>query len=117
MLNTDEDALYCDFVETYHIFDYKALPPLTAGRLASGLRDDSRIKMKLSGFKEPLEICLLAAIVDGINILAWQNSRKNSKRPNSVLEVLISEEKESDIVGYNTAEEFEAAWKMATEKA
>lgn len=47
MINTDEDALICDFAETYHIYDYRSLPLHMAGIFACGLRPDSRIGMAI----------------------------------------------------------------------
>ena len=41
MIATDEDALICDFAETYHIYDYRSLDVEYAATLAYGLRDDS----------------------------------------------------------------------------
>ena len=64
MVRADEDALICDFAETYHIYDYKRLPLSTAAALAVGLRDTSRIKMKLSGAVVANDIQLMAAAVD-----------------------------------------------------
>ena len=49
MVASDEDALICDFAETYHILDYKALPLKLRATLASGLRDSSRSKLILHG--------------------------------------------------------------------
>jgi len=46
MIKLDENALICDFAETYHIYDYRQLPPTRVAVFACGLRDDSRIKMK-----------------------------------------------------------------------
>ena len=117
MVEVDSDALYCDFVETYHIFDYEALPSGVAARLASGLRDDSRIKMKLAGVKISLEQSLLAAIADNLSILVWQNTdngHKNRNKPQSMLKML-TEREDKKVVGYATPEEFERAWKAATE--
>ena len=52
MLNVGEDILKCDMAETYHVFitDWYNPPfPLSfLADLAVGLKDDSRIKMKLS---------------------------------------------------------------------
>lgn len=118
MINCDEDALYCDFVETYHITDYRALPPYQAARLASGLRDDSRIKSKLSGYDITLNTALMAAMLDCLKILIWQNTKdghKNINKPESTVDLLTKKEK-NDVMGYRTPEEFEAAWKAATEK-
>ena len=118
MIDVDEDALFCDFAETYHIFDFRALPPITAARLASGLRDNSRIKLKMSGNEIPIETSLMMAMVDCLNILIWQNTKdaqKGINRPKSILSQL-TDKKENQIVGYRTPEEFMAAWKAATEK-
>lgn len=118
MVEVDSDALYCDFVETYHIFDYEALPSGVAARLASGLRDDSRIKMKLSGTNITLKESLLAGILDALNILVWQNTengQKNRNKPQSVFKRL-TEKPDNEVVGYSTPEEFEKAWKAAIEK-
>ena len=49
MLKIDEDAVICDLAETYHIYNYKELPPLTVALFCDGLRDDARIKLKMSG--------------------------------------------------------------------
>jgi hypothetical protein len=49
MLSTDRDALICDMAETYHVYDMRALPTKTVATLACGLREDSRIKLKMAG--------------------------------------------------------------------
>jgi len=48
MIHTDEDALICDLAETYHIFNYRELPPSLAATLSVGLKDDSRIKKEVA---------------------------------------------------------------------
>ena len=48
MIKTDEDALICDLAETYQIYDYKSLPAYMVATFSVGLRENSRIKMKLS---------------------------------------------------------------------
>lgn len=107
MIRADEDALICDFAETYHLYDYKALPAMLVASLAVGLRDDSRIKMKLSGAKAPAEIVLLASIVDRLSILVWaktKDAEKGRNRPKSLLSVLYP--KETNNTTYRTGEEF-----------
>lgn len=81
MLTTDEDALICDLAETYHIFDWTALPLVTVARLASGLRDDARIMMKLSGQKVSTEKLLLAMIADNTGFVAWSKTEAAEKHP------------------------------------
>ena len=61
MIETDESALICDFAETYHIYDYRALPVSYAATLAYGLRSDSRIRLKLGEVKEEVPCFISAA--------------------------------------------------------
>lgn len=111
MIATDEQALICDMAETYRIYNYRALPVKTIGVLASGLRENSRIKMKLSGLKVGIETMLLAAAADRLGMLVWMQSedgRKNRNRPKSILNALINDEKkENDIMAFSSIEEFE----------
>lgn len=72
MLAYDRSALICDLAETYHIYDYKALPVLTLAALASGLRPDSRIKLKLSGITEVSSEVLLVQIFDILQLMRYQ---------------------------------------------
>ena len=51
MLNTDEEALICDFAEIYRIYNYKEIPCKMAAIYAKGLKENARIKMKLAGVK------------------------------------------------------------------
>lgn len=111
MLAADRDALICDLAETYGVFDYKALPLPLLATLASGLRDDSRIKMCLTGASQPVDTLLLGAAVDYLALLIWQRStdaRSGRNRPASVLSTLCGET-EPETTAYYTAEEFEAA--------
>ena len=61
MVHTDRSALICDLAETYGIYDMGSLPVTTVAILASGLRDNSRIKMKLAGMKVSNELLLSAS--------------------------------------------------------
>lgn len=110
MLETDEEALICDLAETYHIFNYKALPLKTVALLASGLRDDSRIKLKLSNQKASFETILLAAAVDRLSILLWGNTedgQKNRNRPKMIVPQLTGEATKPELAMFSTLEEFE----------
>jgi hypothetical protein len=109
MLRADKNALICDLAETYHIFDYKQLPPSQVAIFAIGLRDNSRIKMKLSGSKVPPDICLLAGIFDRLNVLLWSKTKdaeKGRNRPKPLLSVLYEEQKDTDISAYSSGEDF-----------
>ena len=114
MIKLDESALICDFAETYHILDYRALPLKTAAVLASGLRDNSRIMMKISGLQISPETALMAAAVDRLSLLFWaktKDAEKGNNRPEPILAKLTGEitTKDSDLQSFDTAEEFEAA--------
>ncbi len=114
MIRLDESALICDFAETYHILDYKALPLKTAAVLASGLRENSRIKMKIAETEIAPETALMAAAVDRLSLLVWaktKDAETGSNRPESILAKLTKQETktESDLQAFDTAEEFEAA--------
>lgn len=110
MIRMDEDALICDFAETYHIYDYKRLPLSTAAALAVGLRDNSRIKMKLSGAVVDTDTQLMAAAVDRLSLLVWaqtKDAEKGMNRPPSILEAFTR--RETDTTAYESGEDFMAA--------
>lgn len=112
MLETDEDALVCDFAETYHIYDLQGLPTEYAAVLAYGLKDDSRIKMVLSGKRVSTDTFLLGVIADRINWLSWTKTKDGSRgrnRPQSILDQLLNGQKQKEVVGYRSGKEFEAA--------
>lgn len=115
MLSVDADALMCDLAETYHIFDYRLLPCKTVAALSCGLRNDSRIKMKMAGVKGTTTEILLAAVVDKLSSLLWQKSRDGMhgvNKPKSILSAFFPgcEEKDEDICTFATGEEFKAQW-------
>ena len=122
MLRTDETALICDLAETYGVMDWKALPLRTVAALSSGLRDDSRIKMKLSGRNVPSDIALLAAAVDRLSLLVWAKTKDaeyNRNKPESILAKMLEsgkEEEKKDFGVFNSPEEFEAARRRAITK-
>ena len=112
MVSTDENALICDFAETYHIYDYKSMPPVTAAILAVGLPDDSRVKRKISGQKQTTRTLLLAMIVDALNLLVWfqtKDGQKGRNRPASVLDTLTQEKQEDKYEAFDSIAEYEAA--------
>lgn len=114
MISRDESALVCDFAETYGILNFRSLPARLVATLAAGLRDDSRIKMKLTGVKHPPEIILLASAVDRLSLLVWAQSKDGQKgrnKPPSIVAALTEEDrnKAEKPVSFSTPEEFEAA--------
>lgn len=119
MISADRDALLCDLAETYGIFDLRALPVSTLAALSAGLREDSRIKMKMSGTRITRMEMLLAAAVDRLSMLWWAKTEEGSaniNRPKSMLSILIGEpeSEESNVQSFECGDEFEREWKRIT---
>lgn len=112
MIKVDEDALICDLAETYQIYDYRQLPLKMVAVFSYGLKDDSRIKMKLSGQTVPSETLLLASMVDKLNTLVWfktKDGQKGKNMPPSIVSILTGQEKSDvnkDMVVFNSGEDF-----------
>ncbi len=116
MIAIDEDALRCDLAEIYRIYDYKSLPALLVATFSVGLRDDSRIKMKMSGAKAPLNTIILALLTDRLGNMIWslsEDGRNGVNRPVQLLEIINGAkiENNSDIKVFDTPEEYEKARK------
>lgn len=97
MIHLDEDSLICDLAETYHIYNYRALPSKLVGVLACGLRENSRIKMKLASMNASTDTLLKALIADRLQILIWQRTEDGQKGrnfPKSIYERLINPQEE-----------------------
>lgn len=118
MLKTDREALLCDLAETYGVFDLRALPVPTLAVLAAGLREDSRIKTRLSGVSVPRKDLLIAAAVDRLSLLVWgmsEDAKRGTNRPKSLVAALMGEtEGSSDVMTFESPDDFEAAWAAAT---
>lgn len=106
MIELDEDALICDLAETYNIYDYRSLPVELVATLSSGLRDDSRIKLRAVRSSVSRETIMLAAVADNLSLLRAGFS-KDGKRPYLFSEALAGE-REKPVIGFKTPEEFEA---------
>lgn len=115
MATVDEAALTCDFAETYQIYDWRALPATYAAILAAGLRESSRIKMRLSGSKLAAEQLLLASIADHVRILVWQNTtdgHSGENPPQSMLSLMLNPDvNDSESEGFTSPDEFNA-WRQ-----
>lgn len=108
MIKVDENALICDLAETYQIFNYRQLPPFQVAIFAIGLKDNSRIKMKLGGAKIPPNILLLSVIVDKLNLILWSKTKdaeKGRNKPKSILGELYN--KESEVRSFVSGKDFE----------
>jgi len=116
MIAASETDLICDLAETYGVFDYKALPLGTVAALSSGLRDDSRIKLRLTGQKIGVRDMILAGIFDRVELLVWMQTKdgqKNRNRPEPMLARLMGQTKHDDVETFESLEEFEAArWRI-----
>lgn len=102
----NEDALICDFAETYHVLDWRALPVKLAATLACGLRGNSRSVQLLTGSKVTDDQLLLAAVVDTAKIISWQLGGDKKNRPESIVQRLT--ETKQPTAGFDTVEEFRA---------
>ena len=112
MINLDEESLICDLAETYQIYDYKRLPLQLVAVFSCGLRENSRIKMKLSQQTASIDTMLLAGISDKLGILLWaqtKDGQKGKNLPISILEkVLNLPKKRKEEVAFASGEEFES---------
>ena len=112
MIATDENALICDLAETYHIYDYRSLPVSRVAIFCVGLRNNSRIKMKMNKMKYPIDTLLLASMVDKLALILWSKSKdatKGIRKPKSVLNDLLKQKTPKDIESFNTPDEFRKA--------
>lgn len=113
MLAADRDALVCDLAETYGILEYRALPAGLLAVLASGLRENARIRQTLAAQPADTHTLLLAAMVDRLSFLAWAQTRQAQQgtgRPPSVLQALLGQPNTpGGLVAFDTAADYEAA--------
>lgn len=79
--------------------------------LLSGLRAESRTKMKMANLKLTLDQILLATIADEIKLLM---RRKKKDSFVSILDLLLNGEKEKECKGFNTPLEYENYWHKVT---
>lgn len=111
MIRLDEDALICDLAETYQIYDYGQLPLLKVAVFSCGLKEDSRIKMRMSGQSIPMETLLLAGLSDKISVLLWTKTKDGQKGRNRPLMILDAfnqnKTKQRETVVFNSGEDFE----------
>lgn len=112
MISRDEDALICDLAETYQIYNYRSLPARLVATLSVGLRDNSRIKLKMMDEKLSLHDFLLASIMDRLSLLVWfqtKDGQDGNNRPAMMVDALMgkSNDNESDIESFESIEEFE----------
>lgn len=113
MISRDEDALICDLAETYQIYNYRSLPARLVATFSVGLRDDSRIKLKMSNEKVSLQNYLLASIMDRLSLLVWfqtKDGQDGKNRPLMMVDALLGNEieAESDLESFESIDDYEA---------
>lgn len=111
MVGRCEEELICDMAETYHVFNWRELPLKTAAILASGLPQDSRSRMKLSGQKLKTTESMLLALLDDLRTLTWAFLQAHSETkipaPRSVLKQALEHDQQPKVLSFRTPEEFE----------
>lgn len=121
MIKEDEDALQCDLAETYHIFNYRELPLRKVALFSAGLREGSRIRLKMAGQNYPLETMLLAMAVDRLTYLLWAKTKDGAKgrnRPSSIADALNGKKaKDGEIMAFSSADDFEKTRKRILKEA
>lgn len=121
MIKCDRHALECDLAETYHIYDIYALPVQRVALFSYGLRDDARIKMKMSNRKASLENILLARIGDYLSILQWyktEDGMNGRNRPHLIAPELLGEntQQNDDVMSFENGDAFMKQWRSIVEK-
>ena len=84
MISLDRVALTCDLAETYGLLNWETVPVATLAMLAVGLRENSRIKMRLSSRPTTTETMLLAAALDRLSTLVWFQTEDGQAGRNSM---------------------------------
>lgn len=111
MIALDRSAWICDMAETYGIYDYRSLPLHTVATLSAGLREGSRIKMKIRGDKGPHNRLLLAMVSDQLTgIMAAFGVYKDKEIPVMLTDLIegIESNASGSVQSFRTGEEFEA---------
>lgn len=113
LLGLSEDAITCDLAETYHIYDFYKLPPFKVAVFVCGLRDDSRIMMKLNDQKVSIDRMISAKTCDNLSLLVWSKSKdaqNGINRPKLFTDVLLGRDEEKKVQSFADGDEFMKAW-------
>lgn len=106
MIRIDLDSLECDLAETYHIFDMRELSPRRIALFAVGLRDNSRIKTKISGVSVDFNTLIDASISDKLSIIIKMISGPEAPEPVLLTNKLLGTEKDSSSFGFDSGADF-----------
>lgn len=112
MIALDEEALICDLAETYQIYDYQQLPLTRVAVFSCGLRDDSRIKLRMGNQQVALDKLLLASVSDKLSNLLWYKTEDGQKRrnpPKSLVDLFTNvPEKPKENISFTSGQDFDA---------
>ena len=100
----------CDLAETYHIYSLDALPLPTVAILAAGLRDNSRIKLKMAGALYTTTDTLLGGILDRLSLLVYANTKdaaKGRNYPAMVMDAMYAKKPSEEIQGFASGKDFD----------
>lgn len=99
----------CDFAEYYQVYDFDTLPPLTIATLAVGLREESRIKMRLSNQKYTMEQILWMGILDRLTLLVYAKTKDGQKGKHypKLLSDQFHENTEDKVEGFSSGKAFD----------
>lgn len=103
MIGAERDLIICDLAETYQIYDYHRVPVKTLDTLISGLGPDTRIGMKRSGRKAPINTVLLANIYDALF------TEKGKPTKTSLFLVETKHDRSDNKTKFESADDYEAA--------
>lgn len=112
MMKLDKYALECDLAETYHIYEMHELPLQKVALFSYGLRNNSRIKLKMSGEMYSFETMLLAGIMDRLSLLWWAktpDAQRGTNKPESILSNIlgINSKDSRNYMVFDSIEDFE----------
>lgn len=107
MYDLDKEALICDLAETYNIYEFEKLPLRKIAVFAKGLRENSRIRMKMSQSKFNVKESLLAGILDRLTLILYSKTKDAEKGKNYPKLLLDEAEKKEDLQGFMSSEDFE----------
>lgn len=86
------------------------MPVQLLATLVVGLRENSRVKMKINNTKIDTRTRILVSCLDSINLNTWlqtNDARKGINRPKSILSIF--EQKVEGIKGFDSVSDFEQA--------
>ncbi len=106
MIRIDSDSLECDLAETYHIFDMRELSPRRIALFAVGLRDNSRIKTKISGVSVDFNTLIDASISDKLSLIIKMLSGPEAPEPVLLTNELLGSENEKSSFGFDSGADF-----------